>query len=320
MISIITPTHKIRPLLDLTIKSVLSQTFSDFEWVVLDNSEEGYFEQYLNKWLEENPKYLYRKDKVKIIRYRLDVPNVGKYKNKCVEYTSCGLNDYILLLDHDDFLVDTALEKIHKLTLEYPTAQFLSGDKMLLNYNINNQTFYLYNNEYITDELIAKENLHWVSGNINIKVDDWGLDMGYLENYCLRYYDILDIYEDYHINEFQHQLPIHNKIVSHPRCFKKYILQNPIYQFYENHNFSEDLVQCNMVGYFCQGVYLKDISVVNVLYDDQGNTSTYAISEEDICSYLTMIENMDRFQEEYYKLFHHIPYHQTFLNIKNKYN
>ena len=86
MISIITPTHKIRPLLDLTIKSVLSQTFSDFEWVVLDNSEDGYFEPYLNKWLEENPKYLYRKDKVKIIRYRLDEPNVGKYKNKCVEY------------------------------------------------------------------------------------------------------------------------------------------------------------------------------------------------------------------------------------------
>ena len=89
-----------------------------------------------------------------------------------------------------------------------------------------------------------------------------------------------------------------------------------MYQFYEKHKHSEDLVQCNMLGYFCQGVYLEDISVVNILYNDCSNTSTMNVSEEDIISYMEMLQTMDRFQEEYYKLFHHIPYHQTFLNIK----
>ena len=316
MISIITPTHKIRPLLDLTIKSVFSQTFSDFEWVVLDNSEDGYFEPYLNKWLEENPKYLYRKDKVKIIRYRLEEVNVGKYKNECIKYTSCGLDEYILLLDHDDFLVDTALEKIHKLTLEYPTAQYLSGDRILLEYDIASDIFYRYNNKNINTEVLSQQGLHFVSGEVKLKVDDWVMDMGYIENYCYRYYDILDIYEDYHTNKFQYQFPIHNKIFSHPRCIKKYVLQNPIYQFYENHMCSEDLVQCNMLGYFCQGVYLEDLSVINIIYNDYGNTSIMPISDDEINSYHLMIRNVDEFQEQYHKIFEHLPYHQTFLNIK----
>jgi hypothetical protein len=185
-----------------------------------------------------------------------------------------------------------------------------------LNYDIENNVFYQYHNPNITNDLLTKEGLHYVSGEIQLNVDDWILDMGYVENYCYRYYDILDIYEEYHTNEFQYQFPIHNKVFSHPRCIKKYVLQNPLYQFYENHKHSEDLVQCNMLGYFCQGVYLEDISVVNIIYNDRGNTSWMPVEEKDVNEYHIMIKHMDDFFAQYHKIFEHLPYHQTFLNIK----
>lgn len=51
MISIITATHRPCPLLDLTIKSVLCQEYTDWEWVILDNSPDFYFQDYLDNFL-----------------------------------------------------------------------------------------------------------------------------------------------------------------------------------------------------------------------------------------------------------------------------
>ena len=42
MISIITPTNRFGKCFEITFLSVITQTYKDFEWVLLDNSPDGY--------------------------------------------------------------------------------------------------------------------------------------------------------------------------------------------------------------------------------------------------------------------------------------
>ena len=317
MISIITPTHKRMPLFDLTVKSVLSQTYSDYEWVVLDNSIDGYFEKDFNDFIERNPKYSYRKDRVKIIRHRLEEVNIGYYKNECVRQTSCGLDDYVLLLDHDDFLVDTALEDIARLGKEYPMAQFISGDKIMLNYNIEKDEFYIFPQIENMSEDLNLQDLHSISGEVCLKVDDFCLNFGYIDNYSYRYYDVFDYLQSYHKQYLSvTERPIHNKISPHPRCVKKGVLLNPMFGFYEGHPLSEDHVQCVMLGYFCQGAYLKKNTYVSILFSNHINTSFIPLPSKIVDSYKKMLDNLDEFIKSYHQLFSHLPYHNTYLNVE----
>lgn len=49
MISVIMPTHRRMPLLHITLLSVFSQDFDDWELVVVDASEDTYFENALEE-------------------------------------------------------------------------------------------------------------------------------------------------------------------------------------------------------------------------------------------------------------------------------
>ena len=63
MVSIVTPTHKKMTFWHITVLSVLCQECEDWEWIVLDNSEEPYFKKELDTLLEQYPKYKKHKKK-----------------------------------------------------------------------------------------------------------------------------------------------------------------------------------------------------------------------------------------------------------------
>lgn len=307
MISIITPTHKERPLLDLTIKSVLSQSYSDFEWVVLDNSMEGYFEDKLNEFLINNPKYETRRQKVKIIHKIYDEVNIGKLKNECVRITSCRDDEFILLLDHDDFLTNDCLLNIYKYSNIYPRAQFISGDSVQIFYDIQSDLFNFYRH-YDLSKFDDLDKYNGVSGDLKIRVDDFCIDFGFIENYTFRPY-LVDF-----SGKLNNIPTINNYIYSHPRCIKKYILLNPIYQFYEGHSLCEDTVQCLIIGNFLQGIYIPTLTYTSILYNDTDNTSFAPVSDKCKFEYGQMIEAVREFSKNIEKLFPNLPEMNSILN------
>lgn len=307
MISIITPTHKGRPLLDLTIKSVLSQSYSDYEWIILDNSKEGYFEDKFNEFLINNPKYENRRKNVKIFHKTYDEVNIGKLKNECVRLTSCKDDEYILLLDHDDFLVDDSLLNIYKYSIKYPHIQFISGDKLQLLYDIDANLFYPTKFAEITGTEFENQ-FKIASGDVKINIDDLSFDFGYQHEYTIRPY-ICDIF-----NRQEYRFHTDGAIHSHPRCVKKQFLLNPIFQFYEGHTISEDTVQCYMIGKFLQGAYIPKIIHVCITYNNNSNSSIEPVSAETIKTYNKMLNDLSCFSFNFSELFPNLPKFYNFVN------
>lgn len=321
MISIITTTHKPGPLLDLTIKSVLVQTFSDFEWVVLDNSPEAYFEKHLECFFQTNPHLEYRRNKIKVIHRLYEQLNIGKFKNDAVRLTSCGDNDYIFLLDHDDFLDPKALELVHEMDVQYPTAQYITGDSIRLYYDIENNYFGLinYEDDVANGHIDERQDLKFVDGEVSINIDDFSLSFDYCKKYTYRYYGMYKRCEgEYGISQkFSDMLGEHKRcfIDPHPRIIKKYMLMNPSFQFYEGNVVSEDHIQCYVLGMFAMGCYIEAPTVFNIIYSNASNSSMSVGGVYD--SYCELLKKTENFWSCYVKLFgDSIDIHNRYLNIK----
>lgn len=120
MISIITPIHKLLPWWNLRLYGVCTQTYKDWEYIILDNSEEGFVESYVYDYFFKLPICEGLRDcreKIKVYHepftgIGLADGRIGRLKNRCVELTTCSDNDVILTLDYDDFLNTKSLEYI----------------------------------------------------------------------------------------------------------------------------------------------------------------------------------------------------------------
>ena len=300
MISIITPTHKERPLLEETIGSVLMQTFKDYEWVVLDNSREGYFESYLEGFFERHPELSGERHHIRIVRRRYEEVCIGRMKNDLVKETRCGMCDYVLLLDHDDLLDIHALQRINDMGVRYQEASFITSDYIRLTYR--DGLFY----STIHDVNVDVGNVEVVSGRLELNFGLFDLVYGYLDNYTFRYYDI----------GIQKDKKRSNKIASHPRCIKKHVLLDPLYGFYEGHEYAEDAVQCFMLGCFLRGCYIEAPTVVNIDYADRGNVHLNEMCEkESMDGIWEQQEWMDALWDAKEKLFKGYETRNRFLNI-----
>jgi Glycosyltransferases involved in cell wall biogenesis len=127
-ISIITPTHQYHDNWGYVIKSVLNQTFTDWEWIILDSSEDKQICHHVNIVNNMN---------IKVIPI---LSNPNKHKIGLMKYVNCNLisssSEIILELDHDDYLMDTALEKVYK-AFQNPEVGFVYSDYIALNDNIS---------------------------------------------------------------------------------------------------------------------------------------------------------------------------------------
>lgn len=98
MISIYTPTHNPKYLLDCYL-SLSSQTFKDWEWVILANGKADIAE------IEQ----IVGNDSRVNIQYAPQAKGIGELKSMAV---SIAKYDYLLELDHDDILREDALERV----------------------------------------------------------------------------------------------------------------------------------------------------------------------------------------------------------------
>lgn len=107
-ISVLMPIYKTNPeYLKETIESVLSQTFSDFEFLILDDCPEDDRESIVKSY------------KDKRIRYIKNTKNMGisPSRNKLLEMMQ---GEYIAVLDHDDICLPTRFEEESKVLDEHP--------------------------------------------------------------------------------------------------------------------------------------------------------------------------------------------------------
>ncbi len=117
--SIFTPTYKTGERIRRTYESLVNQTLTNWEWVVVDDSPDN------ETWniLTEIAKNDYR---VKLHRILpLSGGNVGLAKHRAA---TLGSGDWLVELDHDDALTTECLEICNDAILKYPDAGFLYSD------------------------------------------------------------------------------------------------------------------------------------------------------------------------------------------------
>ena len=249
MISILTPTHKKCKLWHLTVESVLQQTYKDFEWVVLDNSPDGYFEPEFERFKSEHPEYSDVFDNVKIYREVFEgTHSVGFYKNQCIKYLTCKPYEYVLILDHDDLLVRTCLEDIHGCDEKYGSKiDYITGEGVML-YN-QGPNFWPKTDfsEYCTqrkklNDLIIGKNFKLAMSNIE----------------CPQITKV-----DYSFFEYF--------IGSHPRAMRRHLFDMRAFQFYERSDIEEDTLQIIYATLYLNIGFIDRLSVIYMCYyDDDG--------------------------------------------------
>lgn len=135
MISIVTPANRVLPWQNLRLINVCSQDFENWEWIILDNSKNGCFKEYVERFFVEMQGVYYKhcKDKIKVYHEPLDGVTVengrfGIMRNRCIDLVSYdGDCDVILVLDSDDFLYDGALSRIQNAVDTHKDSELFTG-------------------------------------------------------------------------------------------------------------------------------------------------------------------------------------------------
>ena len=158
MITVITPTYKRHQYLKSAIESVLAQTFSDFEYIIVDDNPADSEERKLT----ENVTRSFSDPRIHYIQNEKNMGgaaarNVGIFQAK---------GDYIAFLDDDDMYLPDRLEVQYKQMVEHDwdvsvmdgaTYNFVTGEKVA-------ERHQRLRNGMTKDELIRSHLLYHISG------------------------------------------------------------------------------------------------------------------------------------------------------------
>ncbi len=116
-ITVFTPTYNRGYMIETLYKSLQRQTFTDFEWLVIDDGSSDHTEELVEKWLKEENGFSIRYYKVK---------NGGKHRaiNKATDLAKGKL---FFIVDSDDHLTEDALEQIINWEKTLPHEQRFCG-------------------------------------------------------------------------------------------------------------------------------------------------------------------------------------------------
>jgi len=115
-ITLFTPTYNRAHTLPVLYKSIQSQTYRDFEWLIVDDGSVDNTEDLVSRWLTENdfPVRYYKKEnggKCSAINYALDLAQ----------------GELFFIMDSDDYLTDDALAKVAKWESALPKDKNFCG-------------------------------------------------------------------------------------------------------------------------------------------------------------------------------------------------
>lgn len=120
MISVITPTYKTPPdILNRTYASLLTQTFTDWEWVIIDDSPDDHH----LTWQQINA-YAAHDARIRPFRPRHS-GSIGRVKRWGFMLAE---GHFLVELDHDDELLPEALQRTHDAFTQNPDVGFVYSD------------------------------------------------------------------------------------------------------------------------------------------------------------------------------------------------
>lgn len=117
--SIVMATHQHGHLIEKAIQSVLSQSFKDWELIIVDDGSTDYTHSIVSTYVDkdERIKYVYQKHK-----------SAASAKNKGMELAK---GEYITFLDSDDYYLPSHLEVRHKYCTEKNALFYFGGEYVL---------------------------------------------------------------------------------------------------------------------------------------------------------------------------------------------
>lgn len=117
--SMFTPTYKTGDRIFRTYESLKSQTFDNWEWVVVDDSPDDDTWEKLNQIASQDPRVKLNKI------YPLSGGNIGLAKHRAAMLCE---GTWLVELDHDDALMPNCLQECYQASLMYPDAGFIYTD------------------------------------------------------------------------------------------------------------------------------------------------------------------------------------------------
>ena len=115
MISVIVPVYKVEKYLDECVESIINQTYTDLEIILVDDGSPDNCPQMCDAWGKKDKR-------IKVIHQANG--GISAARNAALDI-ACG--EYIYFVDSDDFIEATALEYLHKLIVEYNVPMVIGG-------------------------------------------------------------------------------------------------------------------------------------------------------------------------------------------------
>jgi glycosyltransferase involved in cell wall biosynthesis len=131
LISVITPSYESKHRILRPLRSLLSQTYSNWEWIILDDSKSNETWKTLTEFSETD-------HRIKPYKSTKNNGSIGDNKLIC---SSLSKGDFIFELDHDDDIMPETFHRIVDASKKFPDAGFFYSDCVEL-YENSNKTFH----------------------------------------------------------------------------------------------------------------------------------------------------------------------------------
>lgn len=132
LITVFTPAYKTGEKIYRPFRSLLNQTYADWEWIVLDDSDDdGATFKHLSVLAAQD-------QRIGVFKPHRHTGNIGSLKRQAARL---GRGQIVVELDHDDELAHDALETIVKVFQKFPEAGFAYSDCAEVWENGGNCTF-----------------------------------------------------------------------------------------------------------------------------------------------------------------------------------
>lgn len=143
LFSIIVPVYKVKDYLDRCVQSVLSQSFTDFELILVDDGSPDECGEMCDAWQQKD-------DRIKVVHKQNG--GLSSARNAGIEVAK---GEYVLFIDSDDYIVEGSLEKLSKFADVRADVLTYDGVTVGGNYDLN----HVKKEEMLTGKEFLKESL-----------------------------------------------------------------------------------------------------------------------------------------------------------------
>ncbi|MCA9308097.1 glycosyltransferase family 2 protein, partial [candidate division WWE3 bacterium] len=116
LVSVITPAYNVEHVLEETIKSVLNQTYNNFEFIILDDASPDNTWQIIQKWAKKDKRIIPVKNEINLY--------IAENRNKGLLLAK---GKYIVWQDADDISVSSRIEKQVEFMEQNPDVAICGG-------------------------------------------------------------------------------------------------------------------------------------------------------------------------------------------------